>query len=106
MSAHDFSAVVRDIREAQFDERYDRLVADMVAADARMEQRNLLIRRAHAARDRRFTAEAITGFGGLDSDRVTRALADEDRPHLTPKERAEQDYQDFRELQSKEDRLL
>ena len=37
-----------------------------VVSQAQQDTRNLLHRRAAVARDRRFTSEPLTGFGGLD----------------------------------------
>lgn len=58
MNAPNFSQLLRDIREVHEDER-------QIAANNA--QANLLIRREHTARGRRFDGMPITGFGDIST---------------------------------------
>lgn len=83
MNTPNFTQCLADIRAEEFDERERARIEALVATEAQVlasalcsEQRNLLIRREHTARDRRFSAEpvAITGFGSLDEQIAHKAL--------------------------------
>lgn len=103
MNAPNFSAVLRDIRAEEFDEREKSRIEDLLATEAQvlanaLHCEDLLNQRAARALPRRFSGEPITGWGPLSTS------FQQSEPEMTPAEIAAENHQDWLETRAKEER--